>query len=168
MSALDSTSETTSPLNAASAPASTDRWRTMLEAYVQGRAEPPPIARLIGFHPTLVESGRAVFEMETDPARHANPMGTVHGGVLVDLGDAAMGFAMASTLADGETFTTVELKANYFKPVWQTRLRAEARMVRRSHTLGYLECDVTDAKGSLVCRLGSTCMVLRGDAARDR
>lgn len=142
--------------------------RAALDAYVEGRREPPPIARLLGFRPVAVGEGRAVFEMDTDPARQANPMGTLHGGVLVDLGDAAMGFAMASTLGEGESFTTIELKVNFFKPVWQTRLRAEARMVRRSRSLGYLECDVTDAGGSLVCRLGSTCMVLRGDAARGR
>ncbi len=41
-------------------------------------------------------------------------------------------------------------------------------MVKRPRQLGYLECDIGDAKGSLVCRLGSTCMVLRGEAAEGR
>ena len=49
--------------------------------------------------------------------------------------------------------------------MWNTRLRASARVVKRSRSLGYLECDVVDREGSLVCRLGSTCMVLRGEAA---
>src|SRR5262249_48253540 len=56
-----------------------------------------------------IEPGRAVFEMEADE-RHHNPMGTLPGGVYCDLADAAMGYAYAATLADGETFTTVELK----------------------------------------------------------
>ena len=140
----------------------------MIRAVLEGRAEPPPIAKLIGFQVTEIEEGRSVFTLVGDPERHANPMGTMHGGVLVDLGDAAMGFAMASTLAAGESFTTVELKANYFKPVWRQRLRAEAKMVKRSSSLGYIECDITDENGALVCRLGSTCMVLRGDAAKGR
>jgi len=127
-----------------------------------------PIAKLIDFQLEAVDDGTATFTMTGDPVRHANPMGTMHGGVLVDLGDAAMGFAMASTLDDGESFTTVELKINYFKPVFRQRLRASARMVKRSRTIGYLECDIVDDKGALVCRLGSTCMVLRGDAARGR
>jgi uncharacterized protein (TIGR00369 family) len=139
-----------------------------LRQLVAGQAEPPPIARLIGFEVREVDEGRAVFTLVGDPSRHANPMGTMHGGVLVDLGDAAMGFAMASTLGPGESFTTVELKANYFKPVWKQTLRAEARMVKRSQSLGYIECDISDEKGALVCRLGSTCMVLRGEAARGR
>ena len=41
-------------------------------------------------------------------------------------------------------------------------------MIKRTRTLGFLECDVTDDKGGLVARLGSTCMVLRGDAAAGR
>lgn len=139
----------------------------MLQKLVRGEAPPPPIAKLIGFTVVDVVEGQATFEMEARP-EHANPMGTMHGGVLCDLGDAAMGFAMASTLGPGESFTTVELKANYFKPVWKGLLRATAKMVKRSRSLGYLECDILDAKGSLVCRLGSTCMVLRGEAAEGR
>lgn len=143
-------------------------WLERLRALVGNAASAPPIARLIGFELVHVDPGRATFELTADPERHANPMGTMHGGVLVDLGDAAMGVAMASTLDAGESFTTIELKANYFKPVWRARLRAEARMVKRSRSLGYVECDITDDEGSLVCRLGSTCSVLRGDAAKGR
>ena len=109
-----------------------------------------------------------MFLLDTDPSRHGNPMGTVHGGIFVDLADAAMGYAMASTLAEGESFTTIELKANYFKPAWKTLLRAEAKMLKRSKTLGYLECEVTDDSGALVAKMGSTCMVLRGEAAKGR
>ena len=142
-------------------------WMKKMRAILKG-AEPPPIAKLIGFELVDIGPGSAVFTMVGDPSRHANPMGTMHGGVLVDLGDAAMGFAMASTLGEGESFTTVELKANYFKPVWTARLRAEARMVKRSRSLGYLECDIVDEEKALVCRLASTCMVLRGEAATGR
>ena len=46
--------------------------------------------------------------------RHANPMGTVHGGILADIADAAMGMA----------FTILELKINFMKPVWTGKLRA--------------------------------------------
>ena len=143
-------------------------WLRQLRGLVAGAGTPPPIAVTIGFRPVQVDEGLAVFVLEADMARHANPMGTMHGGVLVDLGDAAMGFAMASTLADGESFTTIELKANYFKPVWKGLLRATGKVVRRSRTLGYIECEVVDAGGSLVCKLASTCMVLREQAAAGR
>jgi uncharacterized protein (TIGR00369 family) len=115
---------------------------------------------LLGFVLKAIEPGRAVFEMEADE-RHHNPMGTVHGGVYCDLADAAMGFAYAATLDEGETFTTVELKINFFRPVRKGMLTAEARVLKAGNTLGYVECDVKDQAGKLVARAASTCMKLR-------
>jgi uncharacterized protein (TIGR00369 family) len=98
-------------------------------------APPPPIGWLLGFVLKLIEPGRDVFEMEADE-RHHNPKGTLHSGVYCDLADAAIGYAYASTLAEGETFTTVELKINFLRAVRQGRLTAEARVVKAGGTLG--------------------------------
>jgi uncharacterized protein (TIGR00369 family) len=143
---------------------------TMLEriqGILRGEVPPPPVARLVGFTLVSVASGTAVFEMEAGP-QHANPMGTLHGGILCDLADAAMGIAYASTLVDGETFTTLELKINFLKPVWNARLRAEARIVKRGKTVGMVECDVVDETGSLVARSSSTCLTLSGKMGAGR
>jgi uncharacterized protein (TIGR00369 family) len=134
---------------------------------VHGEVSPPPIATLLGFTLTSVGHGEAVIAFEAS-ARHANPMGTLHGGVLCDIADAAMGMAYASTLAEGETFTTLELKINFLKPVWTARLRAIGRMVKAGQTIGLLECDITDEGNSLVARASSTCMTLRGQQAEGR
>jgi uncharacterized protein (TIGR00369 family) len=134
----------------------------------RGEATPPPIAQLIGFRPVSVEAGRAVFEMDADPAKHANPMGTLHGGVLCTLADTAMGMAYAAALGDNETFTTLELKINFLRPVWQGRLTASARVVQSGRTVGLTECDVHDAEGRLVARASSTCMTLRGEHGAGR
>src|SRR5262245_46166482 len=104
---------------------------------------PAPVGQLIGFTMKSVEPGRAVFEMEVDE-RHHNPLGTLHGGIYCDLADAAMGYAYGATLVEGETFTTVELKINYFRAVRQGTLIAEANVVKAGGTLGYVECDVRD------------------------
>ena len=127
---------------------------------LRGELPPPPIGRLLGFVLKSIEPGRAVFEMEADE-RHHNPMGTLHGGVYCDLADAAMGCAYAATLAEGESFTTVELKINFLRAVRRGRLTAEARVVKAGSALGYVECDVTDQAGKLVARAASTCMKLR-------
>ena len=143
---------------------------TMLErvqAMLRGEAPDPPVARLIGFRLVAVAPGSAVFEMEAGP-QHANPMGTLHGGVLCDIADAAMGIAYASTLGEGESFTTLELKINFLKPVWKARLRAEGHVVKRGKTVGLVECDVTDETGSLVARASSTCLTLAGKKAEGR
>jgi uncharacterized protein (TIGR00369 family) len=135
-----------------------DRWRNGID---------PPIAKLVGFHLTGYEPGRAVFELEAGP-QHANPMGTLHGGILCDVADAAMGTAVATTLQEGETFTTLELKINFLKPIWNAKLVATGTVVRRGKVISLAECDVTDEKGSLVARASSTCMILRGEHAAGR
>ena len=139
----------------------------LIRKALRGEAPPPPVATLIGFRLTEVEPGHAVIELEASE-RHANPMGTLHGGVLCDIADAAMGTAYASTLEEGETYTTLELKINFLKPVRNARLRAVGRVVRRGKTIGLVECDVTDERQSLVARASSTCMTLRGTQARGR
>lgn len=126
-----------------------------------------PVARLIGFDAKEIAGGRAVVTLTAGP-QHANPMGTLHGGILCDIADAAMGMAFASTLASGESFTTIELKINFFRPVWEARLRAEGKVVRRGSSIGYTECEVTDEAGRLVAKASSTCMALRGERAQGR
>ena len=126
-----------------------------------------PVAKLVGFRPTSVETGKAVFELEAGP-QHANPMGTLHGGVLCDVADAAMGVAYASTLAEGESFTTLELKINFLRPFRHGTLVATARMVKTGRTIGLAECDVTDSEGRLIARAMSTCMTLRGESSEGR
>jgi uncharacterized protein (TIGR00369 family) len=133
----------------------------------KARTSSVPIAELIGFHVEEIGGGRAVASLRTGP-QHANPMGTLHGGVLCDVSDAAMGMAFVTTLAPDESFTTLDLSINFFRPVWQTLLRAEARVVHRGKNVGYVECDVTDEDGKQVAKARSTCVVLRGDQARAR
>ncbi|MDQ6675962.1 MAG: PaaI family thioesterase [Acidobacteriota bacterium] len=135
-----------------------ERWRHGVE---------PAIAKLIGFRLTSYTKGSVTFEMEARP-EHRNPMGTLHGGILCDLGDAAMGTSTATTLEEGESFTTLELKINFLKPVWNGKLIAAGRVVRRGRTIVLNECDITDEKGSLVARLSGTCMILRGEQAVGR
>jgi uncharacterized protein (TIGR00369 family) len=126
-----------------------------------------PVARLIGFEVKDIAAGRATVVLAAGP-QHANPMGTLHGGILCDIADAAMGIAFASTLAQEESFTTVELKINFFRPVWRARLKAEGKVVQRGRTIGYVECTVTDEESRLVAKAASTCMVLRGQKASGR
>jgi len=142
------------------------RMLDLIDMVRRGELPPPPIATLIGFSIASIEPGLAVMQMEAVP-QHANPMGTLHGGVLCDLADAAMGMAYASSLDEGETFTSLELKINFLKPVWTGRLIATGR-VKGGQTVGLVECDVHDDKDRLVARASSTCMTLRGAQAAGR
>ena len=137
------------------------------KAIIKGEAPQAPVGRLIGFDLVSIEPGNAVIEFEATES-HRNPMGTLHGGILCDIADAAMGMAYASNLNDGESFTTLELKINFLKPVWNAPLIATGRVVKQGRTVGMVECDVADEKGRLVARATSTCMTLRGEHAQGR
>jgi uncharacterized protein (TIGR00369 family) len=138
-----------------------------MERMARGEVTQPPVARLIGFQLTSVRHGESVIELEASDT-HANPMGTLHGGILCDIADAAMGIAFASTLEDDESFTTLELKINFLRPVWKEKLRAAGKVVKRGKSVGMVECDVTNSQGALVARSSSTCLVLRGEPAAGR
>ena len=121
---------------------------------------PPPVGRLVGFVLKSSGPGHAVFELEADE-RHHNPMGTLHGGIYCDLADAAMGYAYAATLGEGESFTTIELKINFLRAVRKATLTAEAHVVKAGSSVGYVECEVKDDQGRLVAKAASTCMKLK-------
>jgi uncharacterized protein (TIGR00369 family) len=134
---------------------------------IAGELPPAPMALLIGLRLVAIEPGRARFELDADH-RHHNPMGTLHGGILCDIADSAMGMAYASTLEDGESFTTLELKINFLRPVRAARLVAEGTVVQRGRTAGMAECTVTDDTGRQIAKASSTCLTLRGEQARGR
>jgi uncharacterized protein (TIGR00369 family) len=137
--------------------------------WLNGEIPLPPIAQLIGFRPVAIdiEKGEVTLEFQATE-RHTNPMGTLHGGVLCDVADLAMGMVFASSLEDGESFTTLELKINFFRPVFKEKLLATGKMVKRGKTVGMVECDIKNETGALVARVSSTCMVLRGEKASGR
>ncbi|MEH7378068.1 PaaI family thioesterase [Neobacillus drentensis] len=142
--------------------------KKVLDMFINGEVPPPPIARLIGAELVYVEEGKAVFELQCNTEKHANPMGTIHGGILCDIADMAMGVAFVSTLDTNETFTTVELKINYLKPVWNEKIIAKGEGMKRGNTIGLIKCDVFDEGGSLVAHALSTCMILRGEKSAGR
>ncbi len=147
----------------AAAKSTLDRMNNM----ITGELPDPPIAQLLGLKVVSILPGESHLELDAGP-QHANPMGTLHGGVLCDLADLAMGAAYASTLGREETFTTLELKINFLRPVWREKLFAVGKIVNRGRTIGMVECDITDSQGRLVAKSTSTCMTLPKEMHRNR
>ncbi len=129
---------------------------------------PPPIARTLPFSVSRIEPGFCTVEMTTDLETQANPMGTIHGGVLCTIADAAMGVAHWGGLEEGESFTSIDFKINFFRPVWRDVLRATARAIHGGRSVTYYGCDIVRADGKLVAHATSTIMTLRGEAAVGR
>ena len=133
-----------------------------LQGWLSGTLGPPPIARFLDMRLLHCAEGSSLMEFDAGPAHH-NPMGVVHGGILCDLADAAMGTAVASTLHEQETFTTLDLTAHFLAPVLEGRLVAEAKVVRRGRTTAYVECEVKGDAGKLIAKACSTCLILAAE-----
>ena len=134
------------------------RLSQYVEKWLAGDLELAPITKFLGVRPVSLGEGEARIEMTTGDRFH-NAMGTVHGGILCDLADVAMGAALATLTAEGESFTTLELQMSYFLPIKEGRLSAHARVIRRGRATAHLECDLEDGEGRLVARASSVCSI---------
>ena len=117
-----------------------------------------PISQLIGLQVEPGGPGEAVVRLPVSAKMH-NPMGVVHGGVIALLADAAMGIAFGRTLADAANFATIEMKVSYLRPVRESLLTADAKLVTRGLRVGFVECVITDARNKEVARASCTCTV---------
>ncbi len=142
-----------------------EKMKLILDTMVKGKWK-APAGELIGF--TLIEygEGNAIYTLKADKRLH-NPMGQVHGGIMCDIMDAAMGIAMVTTLEENENFTTVNLQVNFLKAVTEADLIAEGIVVNRGKTIGYVECNLKDDAGNLIAVAQSTCMVIRDKRTRE-
>src|SRR5687768_16662701 len=139
-----------------------------IQRMMRGELPAPPVAGLIGFTVIAAEPGRVTCRMDTRVEKHANPMGTVHGGILCDIADAAMGLSHATLLQEGESFTTLELKMNFLRPIWNSTLTAVGEVVKAGATVSLVECTITDERDRMIARASSTCLTLKGEGARGR
>ena len=127
-----------------------------------GEIPPPPMARLLGMDIAELEEGRVVFAAEPGE-HHYNPIGVVHGGLAATLIDSATGCAVHTTLPAGVAYTTLEVKANYVRPITADtgRILAEARVIHRGGTVATAEARVTSERdGKLLAHGTSTCLII--------
>jgi uncharacterized protein (TIGR00369 family) len=131
-----------------------------LQAIMEGRVAPPPIAATLDFVLREVGAGRAVFTCR--PAEfHYNPLGTVHGGLAATLIDSATGCAVQSVCPPGHGWTTLELKVNFVRPMTKEtgEIRCEGRLIHGGSRIATAEAKVVDATGRLYAHGSSTCLI---------
>ena len=114
----------------------------------------------MGFHLAEAEDGRAVFEGMPDfvtttrsaPCTAALPR---------RCSTRALGCAIFSTTAKGDTWTTLELKINLVRPMNKDTgpVRAEGRIMHRGRTVATSEGDLKDRAGKLYAHATTTCMI---------
>lgn len=118
-----------------------------------------PFNQLIGTRVVRVYRDGLTMELTVRPELE-NGMGTLHGGVLASLVDAAAGVAIIGHLGGQRKTTTVELKVNYLRPATEDKVRVRARFLKFGKTLVVTACDVTDTHGHLIATSLVTYMLL--------
>jgi uncharacterized protein (TIGR00369 family) len=133
-----------------------------LQKIVAGELPRPPIGALMNFEIAELSEGRAVFVVE--PAEyHYNPIGVVHGGLAATLLDSAMGCAVHSRLPAGASYTTLEIKVNYIRPMMAEtgRVRCEANVIHIGGRTATAEGKIVDDNGKLYAHATTTCIIFR-------
>jgi uncharacterized protein (TIGR00369 family) len=132
-----------------------------LVALTDGRLPGAPIAATLGMSNFQVERGSVSVELGVEH-RHYNPIGSVHGGVLSTLLDTAAGCAVHSTLAVGESYTSLDLSVKFLRAVTvdSGTLRAVGTVVQRGRRTALAEARLFDEQGRLVAHATSSCMIL--------
>lgn len=133
---------------------------TLLRQIVDGELPPPPISRVLDFNLVEVDDGRAVFRGMPN-ADFRNPLGTVHGGWASTLLDSALGCAVHTTLAAGETYATVEFKVSLTRPISpQTgEVVCEGVIVHRGSRIATSSATLKDTRGKLLAHGTETCLI---------
>jgi len=133
---------------------------------MDGRHPFPPVLDLLECHLVEVEEGKVVFTSKPTPS-FLNPIGTIQGGWAATILDAAMAFAIHSTLKQGEGYTTLEMKLNYVRPVLPSSgiVRGEGQLIHRGNRIATAEGRLLDANGKLLAHGGETCMIFPANTA---
>ena len=119
-----------------------------LTRFVAGDA----FASYIGIAVSDFGDGRATATLRIAP-HHLNSAGTLHGGVIFSLADAA--FSAASN-SHGTLAASIEASISYFRAVTEGTVTAEAVEVARNPKLGTYLIDVKDGSGALVAQFRGT------------
>ena len=139
--------------------------REFLEAIVDGRLPPPPIAALFGAELLSVGDGEAVFRCTPDESAY-NPIGTVHGGFLCTLLDSATGCAVHTLLEAGVGYSSIEIKVSFLKAVRADSgpLEVHGRALRVGRRVAFAEAQALDGSGELVGHATASLAVIRPSA----
>ena len=138
-------------------PADIERWMSLdAAAFLRERPERPgaqaPHVAVLGYRIEEVEPGAVVLSWQV-PDMLLNPAGIAHGGFLVALLDDAAGLAAASRYPRFVPQLTVQLHADFLKPVLPgVTHRIEGQLVRGGRSSNLADARILSPDGELLTR----------------
>lgn len=132
-----------------------------MQGMLRGEFPAPPIGRTLGYKLHDVSEGRAVFR-GTPEFKVMNPIGSVHGGWYGTLLDSAMACSIQTTLAQGQTYTTLEYKVNLVRGIpIGTEIECVGQAVHSGRSTAVATGEIRGVEdGRLYASGSTTCLVM--------
>lgn len=118
------------------------------------------IGRTLGLVGSSAAFGRVTLQGHPTPD-HYNPAGAVHGGYVATLLDGAIALAVYSTLAADTSYSTLDLKITYLRPLTDQSgpVRAEGAVIHSGRTVVAAEARLLDKDDRLCAHAVGTCII---------
>ena len=127
---------------------------------IDGKAEPPPCAVLLGWKLVDIDPDAGTVEIAfTATEQFLNPFGSIQGGFLTAMLDDTMGPALATTLETGQSAPTADLHVQFLRPARPGRLTGRGRIVRRTRDLAFLAGELVDESGEVIATATATAVI---------
>jgi uncharacterized protein (TIGR00369 family) len=120
-----------------------------------------PIGDHLGFRVTSVEKGKVTLVGNPDK-RSYNYLHTVHGGWTAAILDTAMALSNLSLLSADQSFTTLDIRINYLRPITLEtgEVTAEGCVLQGGRKIAYCEARLVDGAGKLLAHGTGSCLIL--------
>jgi uncharacterized protein (TIGR00369 family) len=132
-----------------------------LQGILAGEYANLPIGEHLGFRLAAVDKGKVTMVGRPDE-RSFNYLNSVHGGWTAAILDTAMALSSLSLLDAGQTFTTLDIRINYLRPLTLEtgEVRAEGRVIQGGRKVAYCEANLLDGAGKLLAHGTGSCLIL--------
>jgi uncharacterized protein (TIGR00369 family) len=104
--------------------------------------------------------GEGVARLSLPIEKHlTNSLGTVHGGVIMSLLDVALCTAARTLHPDSVGVVTIDLSTSFIGGAGGARLMADARVLKDTRSMSFVEAEAKNEDGSLVAKAIATVRV---------
>lgn len=131
-----------------------------MRAMLRGDLPAPPICEALDFIMTEAGEGWAEFR-GTPSGRILNPMGIVHGGWVMTMLDSALGCAVHTTMAPGETYVSLDTDVKFVKAITPAsgEIVVTGKVQTRGRQIATAEGRAVDAEGRVLALGTSSCLI---------
>jgi uncharacterized protein (TIGR00369 family) len=135
----------------------TPRFKTAILDWMKTRN---PFWSLLGMELMEIKKGWAKVRLPFND-KLTNAVGLVHGGAIFSPADSAVGMALIGLIGRDENISTLEMKINYLKPVRESAIIAEAKIVHKGTQTAIGDVEVRDENNALIAKGLATYMIVK-------